>query len=47
MVAHNVSNYARDMQDFLEAIQNDPALETSFHEISAEGFSVSIKRETH
>ena len=44
IVAHNVINYARDMQEFLEAIQNDPGLETTFHEISAEGFSVSIKR---
>jgi predicted O-methyltransferase YrrM len=44
IVAHNVTNYARDMQDFLEAIQNDPTLETTFHEISEEGFSVSIKR---
>lgn len=44
IVAHNVTNYARDMQEFLEAIQNDPSLETTFHEISAEGFSVSIKR---
>ncbi len=44
IVAHNVTNYARDMKEFLEAIQNDPGLETTFHEISAEGFSLSIKR---
>ena len=44
IVAHNVTNYARDMKEFLEAVQNDPGLETTFHEISAEGFSVSIKR---
>lgn len=44
IVAHNVTNYARDMQEFLEAIRNEPSLETTFHEISAEGFSVSIKR---
>ena len=44
IVAHNVTNQARDMQEFLEAIRNDPTLETTFHEISAEGFSVSIKR---
>jgi len=44
IVAHNVTNYARDMQEFLEAIQNDSGLETTFHEISAEGFSLSIKR---
>lgn len=44
IIAHNVTNYARDMQVFLDAIQNDPSLETTFHEISAEGFSVSLKR---
>jgi len=44
IVAHNVTNYARDMQEFLEAIRNNPGLETTFHEISAEGFSLSIKR---
>jgi predicted O-methyltransferase YrrM len=44
IVAHNVTNYARDMQEFLEAIRNDPTLETTFHGISAEGFSLSIKR---
>jgi predicted O-methyltransferase YrrM len=44
IVAHNVTNQARDMQEFLEAIRNDPSLETTFHEISAEGFSVSIKQ---
>ncbi len=44
LVAHNVTNHARDMKDFLGAIQNDPTLETTFHEISAEGFSLSIKR---
>jgi len=44
LIAHNVTNYARDMQEFLDAIQNDPSLETTFHEISAEGFSVSLKR---
>ena len=44
IVAHNVTNHARDMQSFLEAIRSDPTLETTFHEISEEGFSVSIKR---
>ena len=43
IVAHNVTNHAQDMQGFLEAIQNDPTLKTTFHEISGEGFSVSIK----
>ncbi|MCK4760124.1 MAG: class I SAM-dependent methyltransferase [Candidatus Aminicenantes bacterium] len=44
IVAHNVTNQARDMQEFLEAIRNDPTLETTFHEISEEGFSMSITR---
>jgi caffeoyl-CoA O-methyltransferase len=44
LVAHNVANYARDMKDFLDAIQSDPDFETTFHPISAEGLSVSIKR---
>jgi len=43
-VGHNVTNYARDMKDFLDAIQNDPDFETTFHEISTEGISVSIKK---
>jgi predicted O-methyltransferase YrrM len=46
LVGHNVTNSAREMQDFLEAIQNDPDLETTFHTISAEGISVSIKLPT-
>lgn len=44
IIAHNVTNYARDMQEFLDVIRNDPSLETTFHEISTEGFSVSLKR---
>ena len=44
IIAHNVTNYARDMQDYIEAIQNDPGLETTFHELSAEGFSLSLIR---
>lgn len=44
IIAHNVTNYARDMKDYIEAIQNDPGLETTFHELSAEGFSLSIVR---
>jgi caffeoyl-CoA O-methyltransferase len=42
IIAHNVTNYARDMQEFLDAIKNDPGLETTFNEISAEGMSISI-----
>lgn len=44
IVAHNVTNQARDMQEYLDAIKNDPDLETTFNEISAEGMSISIKR---
>ena len=44
IVAHNVTNYARDMQDYLAAVQNDPGLETTFQELSAEGMSVSRVR---
>lgn len=44
IIAHNVTNHARDMREFLDAIGNDPSLETTFYEISAEGFSVSLKR---
>lgn len=44
IIAHNVTNYARDMREFLDAIKNDPELKTSFSEISAEGMSISIKR---
>jgi hypothetical protein len=37
-------NYAHDMSDFMDAIQNDPDFETTIHKTSAEGISVSIKR---
>jgi predicted O-methyltransferase YrrM len=41
IVAHNVTNYARDMRDYLAAIQKDAGLETTFNEGSAEGMSIS------
>jgi len=44
IVGHNVTNYARDMEDYLAAIRKDPGLETTFHELSAEGMSVSVVR---
>jgi predicted O-methyltransferase YrrM len=44
IVGHNVTNYAHDMRDYLAAIQNDPGLETTFAELSAEGMSISIVR---
>ena len=42
IIAHNVTNHARDMQEFLDAIKNGPGLETTFNEISGEGMSISI-----
>jgi len=44
IIAHNVTNYARDMADYLAAVKNDPGLETRFEELSAEGMSVSTVR---
>jgi predicted O-methyltransferase YrrM len=44
IIAHNVTNYARDMKEYLDAIKNDPGLDTTFSEISAEGMSISIIR---
>jgi len=44
IIAHNVTNYARDMKEYLEAIKNDPGLENTFKELSAEGMSISIVR---
>jgi predicted O-methyltransferase YrrM len=44
IVGHNVTNYARDMRDYLAAIQSDLRLETTFEELSEEGMSVSVVR---
>ncbi|UCC39326.1 MAG: class I SAM-dependent methyltransferase [Candidatus Aminicenantes bacterium] len=44
IIAHNVTNHARDMREFLDAIKNDVNLETTFYEIGAEGMSISIVR---
>ena len=44
IVAHNVTNHAREMMDFLQEIKEDPCLETTFNELSAEGMSISIVR---
>jgi predicted O-methyltransferase YrrM len=44
IIAHNVTNHARDMREFLDAIKNDPDLDTTFNEISGEGMSISIVR---
>ena len=43
ITAHNVTGASRrSMRDFLEAIDNDPNLETSIHPLSGQGISVSI-----
>jgi len=42
IAAHNVVSQERSMRDFLEAIENDPGLETTFIETSSEGISLSI-----
>jgi predicted O-methyltransferase YrrM len=44
LTAHNVSSQARDMRDFLEAIENDPDFETTLHQVSPAGISVSVRR---
>ncbi len=44
IVAHNVTNYAQDMKDFLDAIKNDSDFETTFNTTSNEGMSISIVR---
>jgi predicted O-methyltransferase YrrM len=42
--AHNVSGHASQMRDFLEAIRSDPEFETTIHEVSDAGVSVSTRR---
>jgi predicted O-methyltransferase YrrM len=42
IAAHNVIAQERSMRDFLEAIENDPGLETTYIEVSPEGISLSI-----
>jgi caffeoyl-CoA O-methyltransferase len=44
IIAHNVTNYAQDMKDYLNAIKNDSDLETTFDTTSSEGMSISIVR---
>ena len=44
ITAHNVSSHSYGMQDFLDAIRNDPDFETTFHETSEAGISVSVRR---
>jgi len=42
-LAHNVVNKAAEMRDFLDAIQNNPSLETTIVKPSGEGMSVSVR----
>jgi len=42
-LAHNVVNKAVEMRDFLDAIQNNPSLETTIVKPSGEGMSVSVR----
>jgi caffeoyl-CoA O-methyltransferase len=42
ITAHNVTGSPRQMRDFLDAIKNDQALETTIHPVSGQGISVSI-----
>ncbi|MFQ5778253.1 MAG: O-methyltransferase [Terriglobia bacterium] len=44
LLAHNVVSHTDQMQDFLDAIQNHPNLETRIDRRSRAGISVSIKR---
>jgi caffeoyl-CoA O-methyltransferase len=44
IVGHNVTNYAQDMQEYLDAIKSDSGLETTFSKLSAEGMSISVVR---
>lgn len=43
-LAHNVVNKEKDMPDFLEAIEKNPALLTAIVTPSGEGISISVKR---
>jgi predicted O-methyltransferase YrrM len=42
--AHNVSSHERDMKDFLVEIRKDPDFETTLHQVSTQGVSVSFRR---
>ena len=44
ITAHNTTGSQRQMRDFLDAIQNDPGLETTIHPVSGQGISVSFVR---
>lgn len=42
--AHNVIGQENHMRDFLEAVQADPDFETTIHEVSDAGVSISLRR---
>jgi predicted O-methyltransferase YrrM len=44
IVAHNVSDLADELHDFIERVKTHPELKTTFAEPGPGGFSVSIKR---
>jgi predicted O-methyltransferase YrrM len=44
ITAHNVIDSAEDINDFLSAVQSNPALVTTIHRSSTRGISVSIKK---
>jgi predicted O-methyltransferase YrrM len=44
IVAHNVSDMADELHDFIVRVKTDPELKTTFAEPGPGGFSVSIKR---
>jgi len=44
ITAHNVTGQGRQMSDFLDAINNDPNLETRIDHSSRSGISISIKK---
>lgn len=44
ILAHNVASHGKDMQDYIDAVSNDPALETSFLHMDAAGLSVTLKK---
>ena len=44
LLAHNVVNKQAEMRDFLDSIQNNPALLTTIVRPSGEGISISYKR---
>lgn len=46
IVAHNTTNLRSDLLDFIERVNTDPRLKTSFVEAGPGGFSVSIKLST-